>query len=102
MDQWSITGMKAGFGKCERILKDADQIEAIAFLAATASLLDSQFGGERSFTEPSGRKSFRISFGYRDSRANGSRNRAVNVGILNDLCPLAPAGVFSTMFAHDL
>jgi len=21
MDQWSITGVKAGFGKCERILK---------------------------------------------------------------------------------
>jgi hypothetical protein len=34
--------------------KDADQIQAIAFLDVTVSLLDFEVGSERSFTEPSG------------------------------------------------
>jgi hypothetical protein len=34
--------------------KGADQIQAVAILDATVSLLDEKFAGERSFTEPSG------------------------------------------------
>lgn len=54
MDQWSNHRNEAGL-ECERIPKGADQIQAIASSDATVSLLDSQFAGERSFTEPSGR-----------------------------------------------
>jgi hypothetical protein len=54
-DQWWIGG-REGLGLASvNESKDVDQIQAIAFLDASVSLLDSQFGSERSITEPSGR-----------------------------------------------
>ena len=53
-DQWWIGG-REGLGLASvNESKDVDQIQAIAFLDASLSLLDSSFGSERSFTEPSG------------------------------------------------
>jgi hypothetical protein len=46
--------------------KGADQIQAIAISDATVSLLDAEFAGERSFTEPSG-QSFSVSVVYTTS-----------------------------------